>query len=155
MDRVILMCGAAGSGKSTYARRLRAEGYAVLSFDEEAWRRGFRTHPVPVERGREIHEALQRRLLELASTGSPVVVDTSFWSRAARDHYRELLAPLNVAPVVYYMDTPRAVVLERLAARRGEGPDDIAVPVDQAIVYMDGLQVPTAAEGPLRVVTHG
>lgn len=152
MDRVILMCGAAGSGKSTYARRLADQGYTVLSFDDEAWRRGFRTHPVPAERCREVHDALQSRLLELVDADLPAVVDTSFWSRASRDEYRELLAPLGVVPAVHYMDTPREAILERLAARRHAGPDDIPVSVDQAIAYMDGLQVPTVEEGPLHVV---
>lgn len=154
MDLVILMCGAAGSGKSTYARGLAQQGYTVLSFDEEAWRRGYRSHPVPPEGCAEVHDGLKARLVELVRAGSPAVVDTSFWSRAARDDYRALLAPLGVTPVVHYMDTPRGVVLERLAARRHDGPDDIPVPFEQAVAYMDGLQVPTADEGPLRVVTH-
>ncbi|RMI13057.1 ATP-binding protein [Cellulomonas triticagri] len=146
------MCGAAGSGKSTYAHRLGEAGYTVLSFDIEAWRRGFRTHPVPVEGRREVHETLQRRLLEAVDDGRPVVVDTSFWSRASRDEYRELLASRGVVPVVHYMATPRHAILESLARRRTAGPDDIAVPVEQALSYMDGLQVPTAEEGPLRVI---
>ena len=33
------MCGVAGSGKTTYAQRLEAEGYVRLSIDEEIWQR--------------------------------------------------------------------------------------------------------------------
>src|SRR5665647_824546 len=109
MDQVVLMCGHAGSGKSTLAHRLEREGYVLLSFDEEAWRRGYRSHPVAEEAAREVTEYLQRRLTDLVTCGSRVVVDTSFWARASRDEYRELLAPLGVAPVVYYMLTPRGV----------------------------------------------
>ena len=46
MDQVILMCGPAGSGKSTYARGLEARGYVRVSFDGEAWH------------GPSLHEAL-------------------------------------------------------------------------------------------------
>jgi predicted kinase len=152
MDRVILMCGAAGSGKSTYARRLAQQGYELLSFDQEAWERGYRTHPLPDHERGEVHAALKRRLLQLVESGTRVVVDTSFWSRASRDEYRGLLGSRGITPVVHYMATPKEVVLERLAARRHAGPDDVQVPVEAAIAYFDGLQVPTEAEGPLRVV---
>lgn len=153
MEPVILMCGAAGSGKSTHARELQARGFVLLSFDEEAWHRGYRTHPLPEGARREVHDALQRRLLTLVDARSPVVVDTSFWSRASRDEYRRLLSSRGVEPVVHYMDTPREVALERLAARSSTGPDDVPVPVATANAYFDGLEVPTEAEGPLCVVT--
>lgn len=155
MDRVILMCGAAGSGKSTHARHLGRDGYALLSFDAEAWDRGLRSHPLTDDARREVHRSLQRRLLRLLASGSRVVVDSSFWSRASRDEYRALLAPHGVVPVVHYLATPRAVVLERLAARRDTGPDDVVVPVETALAYLDGFQVPTEAEGPLRVIGPG
>jgi predicted kinase len=38
-SRVVLMCGIAGSGKTTYAQRLERDGYVRLSIDEEVWRR--------------------------------------------------------------------------------------------------------------------
>ena len=154
-DRVVLVCGPAGSGKSTYARRLARHGYVLLSFDEEAWRRGHRDHPLPAGVAGEVHAALSTRLTELVADGVPVVVDSSFWSRASRDRYRELLAPLGVRPVVHHVRTPRAVVLARLVRRRGTGPDDVHVPEDLAAAYLDGFQEPTPQEGPLRVVDGG
>lgn len=146
------MCGHAGSGKSTLAHQLEHDGYVLLSFDEEAWRRGYRTHPVAEEARRQVHACLQRRLTELVTRGSRVVVDTSFWARASRDEYRDVLAPLGVEPVVYYMLTARDVSLERLESRQGTGHDDIVVPADRAIVYIEGFEAPTADEGPVRVI---
>jgi predicted kinase len=152
MDQVILMCGHAGSGKSTLAHQLEREGYVLLSFDKESWRRGHRTHPVSEEARRQVHEHLQGRLIELVTRGSRVVVDTSFWARTSRDEYRGVLAPLGVEPVVYYMSTPSEVSLARLESRRDTGPDDIAVPADRAIAYIEGFEAPTPDEGPVRVV---
>ena len=152
MDQVVLMCGHAGSGKSTLAHRLENEGYVLLSFDEEAWRWGYRTHPVAVEAAREVTKHLQRRLTELVTGGSRAVVDTSFWTKASRDEYRDILAPLGVEPVVYYMLTSREISLERLQRRQNTGPNDIVVPADRAIAYMEGFQVPTPEEGPMRVI---
>jgi len=150
--RVVLVCGPAGSGKTTHARSLEDAGYVRLSFDEEAWRLGHRDHPLAPEVAAAVHADLQRRLVERVRAGDDVVVDTSFWSRESRDTYRQLLAPEGVAPVVHYVETPRDVVLARLMDRRHTSGNDVVVPPDRAVAYLDGFQVPTPDEGPLVVV---
>ncbi len=92
------MCGPAGSGKTTWARRLETAGMTRLSFDVEMWRRGITTVPLPPEVRAEIETDLRARLLQLVGDGADVVLDFSFWSRAMRDDYRRLLAPLGVVP---------------------------------------------------------
>lgn len=92
------MCGPAGSGKTTWARRLETAGTTRLSFDVEMWRRGITTVPLPPEVRAEIETDLRARLLPLVGDGADVVLDFSFWSRAMRDDYRRLLAPLGVVP---------------------------------------------------------
>lgn len=146
------MCGPAGSGKSTLAGRLEAEGYARLSFDEVAWGRGHRAHPLPAAAAREVHDELRERLVSLVQRGADVVVDSSFWSRASRSEYRELLAQHGVEPVTYYLATPRDVALARVAGRAGAGPHDVTLPAATAGAHVDGFEVPTADEGPLHVV---
>ncbi|MFC0643917.1 AAA family ATPase [Cellulomonas phragmiteti] len=153
-DRVVLMCGPAGSGKSTYARRLEAEGYVRLSFDETAWQLGHRSHPVPRDVADEVHDLLRRRVLDVLAAGGRVVVDTSFWSRESRERYRTFLAPHGVAPLVLYLDTPVATMLQRLESRNDGHGDDVRVPPETALAYIEGFEVPTPDEGPLRVV-HG
>lgn len=148
------MCGPAGSGKSTYAKRLERAGYVLLSFDAEAWNRGYRVHPVPADAIQSIHDHLQARLKELVTRGARVVVDTSFWSRASRDRYRDFLAPLGATPTVYYLEVPHDVLLERLATRTDSGPNDVLVSPAQAAAYIDGFQRPTPNEGPMRVFRH-
>jgi predicted kinase len=151
-DRVILMCGPAGAGKSTYARRLESHDYRRLSFDEIAWALGHRSHPVDPAAADAVHRLIQERIVETLAAGGRVVVDTSFWSRASRDRYRAFLAPLGVIPVVYYLATPRETILTRLSDRSGSHGDDVVVPHGLAITYLDGFEVPTAAEGPIRVI---
>jgi shikimate kinase len=62
MGRVIFMCGPAGSGKSTVARRYEQQGMARLSFDQEAWSRGITTMPLPQDVRRDIERVLRARL---------------------------------------------------------------------------------------------
>ncbi|WP_263119963.1 ATP-binding protein [Cellulomonas fimi] len=149
---VVLVCGPAGAGKSTWAARLAAEGYRWLSFDRIAWELGHREHPVPDEVAARVHELIQQRVLAEVAAGHPVVVDTSFWSRAGRDRYRELLAPVGVVPVVHHLRAPEATMRARVAARSGEGPDDVRVPAERMTAYLDGFEVPTPDEGPVRVI---
>ena len=58
---MIFMCGPAGSGKSTVARRYERDGMTRLSFDQEAWSRGITTMPLPEEVRRDIERVLRAR----------------------------------------------------------------------------------------------
>ena len=153
MARVILMCGPAGSGKSTVARQYERQGMTRLSFDQEAWSRGITKMPLPEDARRDIEATLRARLEELVRAGSDVVLDFSFWSRRMREDYRALLRPLGVVPETVYLATDRATVLERVAARAAGHGDDFQLGAELAARYFDHFEVPTEAEGPLTVIT--
>jgi predicted kinase len=73
---VVLMCGIAGSGKTTYAQALEAAGYVRLSIDQEVWR-GFGPYDAaafPVRRD-VVDRDLRARLVTLVRSGRDVVVD--------------------------------------------------------------------------------
>jgi predicted kinase len=152
MGRVIFMCGPAGSGKSTVARRYERQGMTRLSFDQEAWARGITTMPLPQDVHRDIERVLSARLVDLVRAGADVVLDFSFWSRRTRDEYRELLRPLGVVPETVYLATDRATVLRRVSSRAARNGDDYAISEELAAFYFDHFEVPTAAEGPLTVM---
>ena len=152
MSPVIFMCGPSGSGKSTYARRLESTGMVRLSFDEEMWRRGISTVPVPADVRDDIESGLRERLLELVAAGTDVVLDFSFWSRRMRDDYRELLGPTEVVPETVYLATDRDTVLRRMRMRRGAHPDDFVLTDELVARYFDHFEPPTPDEGPLTVI---
>ena len=151
--RVALMCGPAGSGKSTHAVALAAQGWHVLAFDELAWQGGYRTHPLPEEAAQAVHAEILHAVRSLVPRGIDVVVDTSFWSRDSRQRYRDELASLGVVPVVHYLATPREVALQRVAQRDGSASNQVQLTPEVAAAYFDGFQIPTADEGPLVVIT--
>jgi predicted kinase len=153
VSRVVFMCGPAGSGKSTYARQLEAQGMTRLSFDVELWHRGITTTPAPPEVLDEVEAVLRARLLELVDAGTDVVLDFSFWSRRMREQYRALLEPTGVIPETVYLAVDRETVLHRVRARRGRHPDDHVLSDEVVLQYFDHFEPPTSQEGPLRVIT--
>ena len=91
-----------GFGQITYAKRLENHGFERLSIDEEIWRQ-FGRYGVDVaadhyQRLSDTVECeLQGRLINHVRHGHDVVVDFSFWRRASRDRYQQLVERL-VAP---------------------------------------------------------
>ena len=146
------MCGPAGSGKSTFARRLEAEGMARLSIDVEAWNRGIRSMPLPEHVQSAIQEELLARLRSHVESGVSVVLDLSFWSRKMRDDYRRFVRELGVEPETIYLATPRDVVLKRVRERSGSHNDDFALSEELAAEYFDKFEVPGPEEGPLQII---
>lgn len=144
MASLVLTCGLAGAGKSTYARALEAKGWLRLSIDQAAWERGFHEHPLPVSIRDDIVAAQRVELVTALKQGRDVVVDYAFWSRAMRDEYREIGHAHGASVEVVYFDVPREELLRRLNARSdGPGdPDSINVSAAQLDIYAAGFQAP-------------
>lgn len=93
---VVLMCGLAGSGKTTFSKQLEAKGFVRLSIDELVWDAAGRLgvhfeaaeYPGRLEAARGV---LRERLIAAMRAKTPVVVDSAFWNRAARDEYKALV----------------------------------------------------------------
>lgn len=93
---VVLMCGLAGSGKTTFSQQLEARGFFRLSMDEVVWatagRFGLDYDAADYPRRLEAARAVTReRLVEAMRARTPTVVDSAFWNRAARDEYKALI----------------------------------------------------------------
>lgn len=146
------MCGPAGSGKSTVAQQLAGQGLTRLSFDEESFQRGIVEHPLPQAVHDEIEQALLQRLLLLLRQNKDVVLDYSFWSRAMRDRYKAILVPFGIAPEIFYVMTPKAVVLQRLQRRTGTASHEIKLSAEDAARYYDHFEAPTADEGRITII---
>jgi len=149
---VILMCGAAGAGKTTYARRLESQGWLRLSVDVETWRRGITTLPAPRDLLEEIEDDLVGELVDAVGAGRDVVLDFSFATRALRDDYRELIADLGTVAETVYLPVDTETALRRVRARGGEGPDDYRLTDEVVRAHVEGFEAPTFAEHPVRIV---
>lgn len=145
---VILMCGPAGAGKTTQAKLLESNGATRLSYDEEYWARGFRGHhPAPKALAAEVQRDLDQQLAELVPHGD-VVLDYSFSTRAMRDDYRARAAALGAPTRLVFVTAPLAVLRQRVAARRGDHPNDAQLTPEVLEGYVAGFEEPTPDEQP-------
>ncbi|MFI9162994.1 AAA family ATPase [Kitasatospora aureofaciens] len=147
---VVLMCGPPGSGKTTYALDLVRRGYVRLSIDEVVWQRlgqcdaGLVLEAAAYDRLKEeVRREQRQELVELMLAGRDVVVDYSFWSRAARDDYKALIEGHGCRWELVHLKADRAVLERRLAVRNGEDGAN-AVTVDRPLFdrYLADFQTP-------------
>lgn len=153
-SKVVMMCGPAGSGKTTFARQLDAQGFIRLSIDEEVGRRmalGELTPKSDIPQvSVSIEEDLRNRLIDLVHRGEDVVVDFSFWRRSARDAYRHIIEENGGTAELVYIRVPS----QELHARTGEceGREDAnSVHIDSVTLdrYISDFEAPGEDEHPI------
>ena len=115
-----LLCGMAGAGKTTLAKRIEAETGAVrLSPDE--WLLELMADPgdrAEMDRMRPSVEALQWQVAaRLLDKGLDVVLENGFWQRDERRGRREEGQQLGARVVLHFLDVPKDILLARIEAR--------------------------------------
>ncbi len=146
---VVLLCGVAGSGKTTYAQQLETDGYVRLSIDEEVWARfgryGIDYDPADYARlSAAAEDVLRERLVTLIRQGRDVVVDFSFWQRASRDRYKRLVEATGGTWRLIYLKVDPVVLRQRLNDRAGRFDANAAFPIKQGTLaaYLAGFEEP-------------
>lgn len=145
---VVMMCGLAGSGKTTYARRLEARGYRRLSVDEIIWRRIGHDAALLDPTEYEQHQAtadqeLQEELIRLMAARQPVVLDKSFWSRATRDRYKALIKEYGGTWILIYLKAAPDTLRRCLAIRNAQdGPSSVTVSPELLDRYLMSFEEP-------------
>jgi hypothetical protein len=146
---VILMCGVAGSGKTSFSTKLASKGFTRLSIDEEIWGRFGRygldytpeDYPGHVAVARD---AIKDVLLQLLAKRQPAVVDSSFWSRAHRDSYKDLIESAGCAWRLVYLRAPESLFRDRLAERGRRFDANAAFPIGADVLakFLEDFQAP-------------
>lgn len=147
--KVVLMCGLAGSGKTTFAKRLERLHYERLSIDEEIWRR-FGRYGVdyPKEEYQNLqtkaNKALHTTFLKLLKHRQNIVVDFSFWQKKKRDTYKQIIDDYGGKSFLIYMNTPISIIKKRLEVRNKRFEPNAAFPITEEILdeYIKGFEIP-------------
>ena len=146
---ICMMCGVAGSGKTTWAQRLEARDLVRLSIDEEIWRR-FGRYGLDYEPAR--YAALQRvaqehldaELGRLMSAGMAAVLDYSFWQRAQRERFTRLIEQHARPWKLLLLRVDPAELRRRLKARQQKIDANAAFAVTDELLnsYLTGFEWP-------------
>ena len=146
---VVMMCGVAGAGKTTLAKQLEAEGYLLLSIDEEVWRQygryGVDYPPSAYAAYSAAVEAqLQDQLVKAIQEHRPVVIDFSFWSRKKRDAYRQRIAAAGGQARLLYLKASSECLRRRLRLRAQRRDANAAFEITGDILngYLQDFEAP-------------
>ena len=153
MTEVIMMCGVCGSGKTTFAKQKKREGYIRLSIDETMWKMyGQCGVDYPADEydslSNKAEKSLCNKVAELIRDGKKLVIDFSFWSKSNRDKYRKIITDNGGVPRLVYMKAEKEVLARRLEIRnKNIHADSPFVITDEILTHhFDGFQEPLAEE---------
>jgi len=146
---IVMMCGIAGAGKTTYAQKLEKDGYIRLSVDEELWSTyGRYSIDYPAEKYEEyskfVREKLSKKLTSLIQQKKNVVIDSSFWQRAIRDKYKQLIEKTGGQWKLIYLKANSELLRARLRERSERFDANAAFTITDDILeaYLDGFEEP-------------
>jgi gluconokinase len=119
---IVVVLGVAGSGKSTLGQALAERlGWPFLDGDDFHWEENNRRmrSGVPLEDAQRLPwlEAMGASMAAYAAAGRPAVFACSALKRRYRALLGSYMPPERLCFV--YLDVPRSILLERLAARTG------------------------------------
>ena len=119
------MVGLPCSGKTTLARQLEQD-YSALRLSLDAWHTRLFGQDAEDDRHDERHSLIESMLWEIAARvlvlGVDVILDFGFWARSEREDYRARAAQLGASSEIHFLNLPREVLMERLAARNADLP---------------------------------
>ena len=126
MAKLHLLHGLPGSGKTTFAKIL-ARKLPAVRFTPDEWMIALHGTNPPEAVFRPQHERIMlliwSHVERVLGTGTDVVLDVGFWSRASREDARRRARVMGVDCVFYALKCSEADARQRVLARTAKMPD--------------------------------
>ena len=144
-----LLCGKPGSGKTTLARQLEADGLVRFTLDE--WMIRLYGHHMP----REVFDARKDKCMDLilhlatrlARLNVSVVLDCGFWTRSSRLGALDRLLGTDAQTILHYFEVDDAELQDRLARRNSDlPPGTFEITPEMVATFSEQFEPPTDDE---------
>ena len=163
---VLMMCGIAGSGKTTYSKAIVAGNptlWSRLSIDEIIYEKhGMFDKDYPASQYSDyqaeadsiMRKNLREWLEQDSSFGHGMVLDRSFWRRSDRDEFRNIIQHGGGTVELAYLEANVEVLWTRICARSANGRDaNSALEISRELLddFVDGFEKPGVDEHALQI----
>ena len=151
MRKLVVMVGVPGSGKTTLAKKLVEKGFHYMNADSIR----LELYGNEAEQGdkKEIFELFFRRMEEIMSSGTDIVVDNTNINMRQRKPILDRALQFEYADVqLWLLDVPLDVCLQRNSARQRIVPEDI---VANMFMELNRSGRPQRTEGKIVIIRPG
>ena len=150
MATLHLMIGLPLAGKTTLAKQLEQE-FSALRLTPDEWHIRLFGYDVEEKEHDDRHFLIEAMLWDIAARvlelGVNVILDYGFWAKVEREDYRARARQIGAGSEIHFLDTPEAVLFERLAARNILLPPGAAyIPEAKLKAWLPIFQPPTVDE---------
>ena len=150
---LVLFCGLPGSGKTTLARRLEAEGRGVR-LSAEAWQAALGVGHADSDFHERLQSTLYAHALTLLRRGVDVILEDGLWMRAERAEKIADARSCAARVELHVFDVDHDTLWARLEQRNDEA-ESAAYPMTEAeLRWAGGLFEPVTAEELAAVDAH-
>ena len=152
--RLHFLCGSTGAGKTTYGRRLAEEIGGIL-FSVDSWMSDLFWMDAPqpmdstwaIDRIERCRTTIWRTAVEVASRGTPCLLEIGFTVRGVRAKYAALAAEAGLDVRLHFLDVPAAERWRRVEVRNREAGGQLGFAVTRAMFdFVEDMWEPPTAE---------
>ncbi len=123
MTTLSLLHGFIGSGKTTFSRRL-ADATGAIRLNADEWiGQHFSKDDIDTSDWNILYAQamadIDKTTKSLIAAGQNVILDLGFWSYTSRAKARDSARQWGITLDHYYFDTPKDIILSRIANRHG------------------------------------